>query len=52
VTLFDTNATSTWNLVHSGGHVSDISGLGDKAFWDNDNTLYVMSGADLIRSTA
>ena len=47
VTLF-TNAASTWNLVHSGNH-SDISGLGDKAFWDNDNTLYVMSGTNLIQ---
>jgi hypothetical protein len=47
VTLF-TNAASTWNLVHSGNH-SDVSGLGDKAFWDNDNTLYVLSGTDLIQ---
>jgi hypothetical protein len=47
VTLFS-NATSTWNLVHSGAY-SDISGLGDKAFWDNDNTLYVLSGTDLIQ---
>jgi hypothetical protein len=48
VTLFDTNAASTWSVVHS-GDISDISGLGDKAFWDNDNTLYVMSGTDLIQ---
>jgi hypothetical protein len=48
VTLFANNAASTWNVVHS-GHISDISGLGDKAFWDNDNTLYVMSGTDLIQ---
>ena len=48
VTLFDTNAVTTWNLVHSGDH-SDISGLGDKALWDNDNTLYVLSGTDLIQ---
>lgn len=48
VTLFNTNAATTWNLVHSGNH-SDISGLGDKAFWDNDNTLYVLSGNDLIQ---
>lgn len=47
VTLF-TNAANTWNLVHSGNH-SDISGLGDKAFWDNDNTLYVLSGTNLIQ---
>ena len=48
VTLFDTNAATTWNLVHQGDH-SDISGLGDKALWDNDNTLYVLSGTDLIQ---
>lgn len=48
VTLWDTNAASTWNLVHSGAH-SDVSGLGDKALWDNDNTLYVLSGTDLIQ---
>lgn len=48
VTLFATNAATTWNLVHSGTH-SDISGLGDKALWDNDNTLYVLSGTDLIQ---
>lgn len=48
VTLFDTNAASTWNVVHN-GNISDVSGLGDKAFWDNDNTLYVMSGTDLIQ---
>ena len=47
VTLF-TNAASTWSVVHR-GDISDISGLGDKAFWDNDNTLYVMSGTDLIQ---
>lgn len=48
VTLFNTNAATTWNLAHSGDH-SDISGLGDKALWDNDNTLYVLSGTDLIQ---
>ncbi len=47
MTLF-TNATDTWNLVQSGTH-SDVSGLGDKALWDNDNTLYVLSGTDLIQ---
>jgi hypothetical protein len=47
VTLF-TNAASTWSVVHR-GDISDISGLGDKAFWDNDNTLYVMSGTDLVQ---
>lgn len=48
VTLFNTKAATTWDFVHSGNH-SDISGLGDKALWDNDNTLYVLSGTDLIQ---
>jgi hypothetical protein len=42
------NATSTWNTVHTGA-VTDVNGLGDKAFWDNDNTLYVLAGPDLIQ---
>jgi hypothetical protein len=41
-------AVNTWNLVHTGS-ISEVSGLGDKAFWDNDNTLYAMSGAVLIQ---
>lgn len=40
--------TSTWDAVHTGS-VSDISGVGDKAFWDNDNTLYARFGSALIQ---
>jgi hypothetical protein len=42
------NAENTWNLVHT-GTLTDISGLGDKAFWDNDNTLYALTGSDLVQ---
>lgn len=38
----------TWSVVHVEG-VTDISGLGDKAMWDNDNTLYAMKGAYLLQ---
>jgi hypothetical protein len=48
VSFANVNAQSTWNLVHADG-VTDISGLGNKAFWDNDNTLYVLSGSDIIQ---
>ena len=41
-------AANTWNLVHT-GNISEISGVGDKAFWDKDNTLYAMSGTTLIQ---
>jgi hypothetical protein len=40
--------TDTWNTVHT-GDIAEISGLGDKAFWDNDNTLYAMSGSAIIQ---
>lgn len=39
---------STWSAVHAGG-VTDISGLGDKALWDNDNTLYAVKGSYLVQ---
>lgn len=42
------NVDSTWQLVHSGS-VTDVSGVGDKAVWDNDNTLYAVSGSMIIQ---
>lgn len=42
------NADNTWGAVHTGS-VSDISGVGDKAFWDNSNTLYAVSGTTIIQ---
>ncbi|GEM_PF-2862263 len=38
----------TWNLVHA-GNVVEVRGVGDKAVWDKDNTLYVLSGRTLIQ---
>jgi hypothetical protein len=48
VNIADTNVDSTWNLVHT-GDIAEITGLGDAAFWDNDNTLYVRAGGELIQ---
>lgn len=43
-----TNAETTWQAVHT-GNITDISGVGSKAFWDNDNTLYSVSGSTIIQ---
>lgn len=42
------NVDNTWQLVHS-GNVTDVSGIGDKAVWDNGNTLYAVSGGVIIQ---
>ncbi|HJU07844.1 MAG TPA: hypothetical protein VJ727_05110 [Rhodanobacteraceae bacterium] len=41
-------AANTWNLVHT-GNIVEVHGVGDKAVWDKDNTLYAMSGRTLIQ---
>lgn len=41
-------AEDTWKAVHTGS-LTDISGVGDKAFWDNTNTLYAVSGSTIIQ---
>lgn len=41
-------AANTWNFVRT-GNLSKVSGVGDKALWDKDNTLYAMSGTVLIQ---
>lgn len=48
LSVFFENAETTWQAVHT-GNVTDVSGVGDKAFWDNDNTLYAVSGSTLIQ---
>lgn len=48
VEILDDPNGDTWSAVHAGG-VTDISGLGDKALWDNDNTLYAAKGAYLVQ---
>jgi hypothetical protein len=50
VTVWTSNAATIWQAAHTGS-ISHISGLGDKAFWHNDNTLYVLSGLISSRST-
>lgn len=43
------NTQNTYDVASNGAH-TDVSGLGDKALWDNDNTLYVlMKGTILIQ---
>lgn len=41
-------AANTWKLVQT-GNLSEVGGLGDRAVWDGDNTLYTMSGTTLIQ---
>lgn len=49
VTIDTSNrVANTWSLVHT-GNISEISGVGDQAFWDKDNTLFAMSGTTLIQ---
>jgi hypothetical protein len=43
-----TKAEDTWQALHTGS-LTDISGVGDKAFWDNSNTLYAVSGSTIIQ---
>ena len=42
------NAETTWQAVHT-GNVTDMNGVGDKAFWDNSNTLYAVWGATIVQ---
>jgi hypothetical protein len=48
LTIFSQGVDTTWQAVHIGSF-TDVSGIGDKAFWDNDNTLYAQSGSMLIQ---
>jgi hypothetical protein len=48
LSVFFENAETTWQAVHT-GNVTDVSGVGDKAFWDNGNTLYAVRGSTLIQ---
>ncbi|MGI8880702.1 MAG: DUF3558 family protein [Jatrophihabitans sp.] len=50
LTVFEHDASNTYDTVSSTSKsVSTVSGVGDKAFFDNDGTLYVLAGADLIQ---
>lgn len=48
VTILQDESGDTWSAVHTGA-VTDISGLGDKALWDNDNTLYAVKGHYVVQ---
>ena len=48
LTVSFTKAEDTWQAVHTGS-ITNISGVGDKAFWDNDNTVYAVSGSTIIQ---
>lgn len=48
VNLTSQNVDSTWQAVDVAG-VTDVPGLGDKAIWDNDSTLYVVEGDVLMQ---
>lgn len=50
VTVFEHDAaTSYGTFLTASPNASQISGLGDKAFFDNDGTLYVLAGTALIQ---
>lgn len=48
LSMSNQNVDTTWEAAHTGSF-TDISGLGDKAFWDNNNTLYAVSGQMIIQ---
>lgn len=50
VKVFEHDAASTYSTVLSGTtKASSVTGLGDKAFFDNQGTLYVLVGQALIQ---
>jgi hypothetical protein len=50
VTVFEHDAAFTYNTFSSGSAgATTVSGLGDKAFFDNDGTMYVLAGSNLIQ---
>jgi hypothetical protein len=50
VTVFEHDAAFSYDMFLSGSKkASTVNGLGDKAFFDNDGTMYVLSGHNLIQ---
>jgi hypothetical protein len=50
VTVFEHDAATSYDFFVSGSKkASPVSGLGDKAFFDNDGTMYVLKGNNLIQ---
>jgi hypothetical protein len=50
VKVFEHDAASTYGFLQSGSKkATPVSGLGDKAFFDNDGTMYVLVGSNLVQ---
>ena len=50
VTVFEHDAASSYDLfLKQSPQKSQLSGVGDKAFFDNDGTLYALSGTAIIQ---
>jgi hypothetical protein len=50
VTVFEHDAATSYGMFLAGSpQASQINGLGDKAFFDNDGTMYVLDGAALVQ---
>jgi hypothetical protein len=50
VTVFEHNAAVSYDFFLSGSkNASVVTGVGDKAFFDNDGTMYVLAGSNLIQ---
>jgi len=50
VTVFEHNAAGSYDFFFNGSkNALPVRGLGDKAFFDNDGTMYVLAGSNLIQ---
>ncbi|HXS97453.1 MAG TPA: hypothetical protein VN736_22800 [Candidatus Limnocylindrales bacterium] len=50
IKIFEHNAVVTYNfLLNAAKNAQPVRGLGDKAFFDNDGTMYVLAGGNLIQ---
>jgi hypothetical protein len=50
VKVFEHNAVATYDFLLNGSKIAQpVRGLGDKAFFDNDGTMYVLAGSNLIQ---
>jgi hypothetical protein len=50
ITVFEHDAATSYDFFSTGSkNATPVSGLGDKAFFDNDGTMYVLAGPDLIQ---
>lgn len=50
ISVFEHDATTNFSVFQNGSkNATNVSGVGGKAFWDNDGTLYVLNGNALIQ---